>query len=624
MKTFVLLLFVFLLCSNVMIAEENFQAIPLEVAPKYDFNLAKNLYANQQWYEKDLAEAQKLAEDLQAYKGKVTSSGPLLYELSQKYEHLNLLSQRLFIYAYLSYAINTREEAKLSAADRATSDIAAKIAFINTELRQVSEADIQRLEQQEPKLKLYHFFLVQNARYKSHTLSADQEQLLAQLSPQLYSWQSQAFQKLIDRTKFTEMKTDSGTFQVYRDRSVLSKDKDRNVRKDAMLKLYDEYDASADLYGFLLIKQADALNSTSKIRGFKDAFDASLFDSYLTKDQADAFFTEIAKFAPLMQRYIKDRKDHIKATSGLDSVEPWDMDVVPSNYERPRFNIQQTSDILKKALGFHGERYSADLANLLDPANGRLDIVKGENRIPGAFAWGHYGNPFVFYSFAYQGYEDDVLTLAHEGGHVVHYDLIWQNKVPPVYADGPSYFTESFAMFNEFVTADYLYKNATTKDDKIYYLEQWLSVAMRRFFDIVMRSEFEYRAYEKMLALQITEPEQIHQLWKHEGLQYVGEDYQKHDFLKYGWTFTPHFFNSPRYYINYMVANLMAINYYQKHLNDPNFDRHYVDLMQNGFPDTPLNLLQKYVNLNPFDPAAVKDSMKIFEGKLAELESLYK
>jgi oligoendopeptidase F len=195
--------------------------------------------------------------------------------------------------------------------------------------------------------------------------------------------------------------------------------------------------------------------------------------------------------------------------------------------------------------------------------------------------------------------------------------------VPPVYSDGPAYFTESFAMFNEFVTADYLYRNATTKDDKIYYLEQWLSVAMRRFFDIVMRSEFEYRAYEKMLAQQITDADQIHQLWKDEGLRYIGEDYQKHDFLKYNWTFTPHFFNSPRYYINYMVANLMAINYYQKHLNEPDFDRRYVELMSNGFPDTPLNLLQKYVNLNPFDPAAVKDSMKIFEAKLAELEKLY-
>ena len=35
-------------------------------------------------------------------------------------------------------------------------------------------------------------------------------------------------------------------------------------------------------------------------------------------------------------------------------------------------------------------------------------------------------------------------------------------------------------------------------------------------------------------------------------------------------------------------------------------------------------LLEKYLNLNPFDPAAVKDSMQVFEQKLDELEKLYR
>src|SRR4029077_18450275 len=199
------------------------------------------------------------------------------------------------------------------------------------------------------------------------------------------------------------------------------------------------------------------------------------------------------------------------------------------------------------------------------------------------------------YSYGYNGYLDDVLTLAHEGGHVAHYDLITQNKVLPAYANGPQYFTESFAIFNEFITANYLYEHATDKDDKTYYLEQLLSVMMRRFFDIVMRSEFEFRAYQKIKSGEITEPEQLHQLWKEEGLKYIGDDYNKYDFMKYGWSFTPHFFNSPRYYINYLFANLMAVSYYQRHFNDPQFDAQYVSLMSNGFPDTPIHLLDKYL-----------------------------
>jgi len=138
-----------------------------------------------------------------------------------------------------------------------------------------------------------------------------------------------------------------------------------------------------------------------------------------------------------------------------------------------------------------------------------------------------------------------------------------------------------------------------------------------------MRSEFEYLAYQKIQKNEITEADQLHELWKQEGLKYVGQDYEKYDFLKYNWSFTPHYFSSPRYYINYLFANLMAIRYYQRHHSDPQFDQKYVTLMKGGFPDTPVNLLQKYLQLNPFDPSTVQDATKVFEARLAELEKLY-
>ncbi len=609
--------------AQAVLGDTEFQAIPVDDAPKYHWDLTKRYYAGEEAFQKDLAEARKIADDVQSYKGKVTTSGANLYDLAIKLERLSLLTQKMTVYRYLGFATNTKLEPAMSATDRDLSEISAKVAFVNTELRQLSDTDLEKRISEKPELAMYRFYLQQNTRYKPYTLSADQEQLLSRLSPELYSWQNQFFQRLLDRTKFSEIKTESGTFNVYRDRSILSKEKDRNLRKDSLLKLYDEYSASADLFGFLLIKTSNAINSGSSVRSFKDGFDSSLFDAYLTERQADAFYAEIAKYASLMKRYIQARKDRIRAVSGIDPVEPWDMEVVAADYKRPRFTIAETSDILKEALSFHGEKYSADLANLLDPANGRLDIVKGENRVPGAFAWGYYGAPFVFYSYTFHGYIDDVLTLAHEGGHVVHYDLIQENKVPPAYFDGPSYFTESFAMLNEFVTAEYLYKNAGSKEDKIFYLEQWLNVALRRFFDIVMRSQFEYTAYKKIQSGEISNPDQVHALWKEIGLQYVGEDYNKYDFLKYNWSFTPHFFGSPRYYINYLFANLMAISYYQQHTTNPGFDAKYVALMSGGFPDTPVNLLQKHLNLNPFDPANVKGSMQILEQRLAELESLY-
>lgn len=602
---------------------QGFEPIPAAVAPQYRFDLRHDFYADEAAWAKDLAEAKALVESLQPYRGKVASSGAVLFELTSKLERLDTLGSKLYIYRYLLYAADTTLEPQFSAADQTLSELNSKAAFVGTELRKLSTADLDRLIRQEPKLAPYRFSLEQNTRYKPYTLTSEQEELFSRLSPQLYTWEGQLFQKLIDRTTFTDLETPSGKQNVYRDRQLLSKQPDRELRRKALLTLNDEYQKSADLFAFSVIKLAGALNAEATTRGFKDAFASSLFDAQLSPAQAETFFKTIADFASLSRRYVQLKKDRIRKTSGIADPAPWDNDVVPTGFVRPQFTIGQATDALKASLAFHGPRYSADLAELLEPTNGRLDIVSGKNRMPGAFSWGYYGAPRVFYSYGYRGYLEDVLTLTHEGGHAVHYDLISQSKVLPVYASGPSYFTESFAMLNEFVTADYLYRNAATKEQKTYFLEQQLDVMLRRFFDIVMRSEFEYRAYQKIQAGEISDADQLHALWKEEGLRYVGDDYQKHEFLKRGWAYTPHFFTSPRYYINYLFANLMAISYYQRRLVDPDFDRRYVELMANGFPDTPVNLLKKHLGLDPFDPATVKGAMQALEAKLNELEALY-
>lgn len=613
-----------ILSGGFFLEAAEFQPIPAEKTSGYHFNLARSFYADDTGFDGGMQDLRKLAADVATQKGKVGSSGKALLAIVQRMEQIDTLSTRLLVYRYLSYATNTELAPALNSAREALAQSEAQVAFVATELRALSPEDLERLIGEEPKLAPYRYYLESEARFRPHTLSAAEEQMMSRLNPDIFGWHGDLFQELIDRTRFSEIDTASGKLQVYKDRQVLNKDKDREIRKKAYLALYDEYSASADLFGFIVIREAGAFNRTAALRGFKNAFDASLFDAYLTTDQAEMFFAEMRKYAPLMRRLIQLRKERIRQITGYETAEPWDSEVVPENYQRPVFTIEQTAAILNETLGFHGSEYVADLKGLMDPANGRLDIVEGKNRVPGAFSWGTYGSPYLFYSYGYKGYLDDLQTMAHEAGHAVHYDLIAKNGVPAVYARGPQYFTESFAMLNEFVTGDSLYRKATSREDRIFFLEEWLDLAMRRLFDITMRSEFEYRLYEKVQSGEITTAEQVHDLWKAQGLLYVGEDYERHDFLKYNWSLTPHFFTSPRYYINYLFANLMALSYYERHLSDASFDRKYVSMMKGGFPDTPVQLLQKHLSLNPFDPATIAACMKILEARVAELETLYR
>ena len=114
------------------------------------------------------------------------------------------------------------------------------------------------------------------------------------------------------------------------------------------------------------------------------------------------------------------RVDRVKKQSGYDEVKYWDRNFTPTDAPLPRFSITDTTRILKDSLGVLGPEYSRELYALLDPANGRLDIVGGENRVPGAFANGFLGKPqSIFFCFNYEGYFDDLDAFAHEAGHAV-------------------------------------------------------------------------------------------------------------------------------------------------------------------------------------------------------------
>src|SRR5207244_1671713 len=143
--------------------------------------------------------------------------------------------------------------------------------------------------------------------------------------------------------------------------------------------------------------------------------------------------------AELYKHYQRLRADYIKTLTGYKEVHVWDLSVRPPALQRPRFTIDQASRIIRDALAPLGAEFGQELAALLDPANGRMDIVPGEHRKRGGFSKGFIGTDSVFYSGGFGGSYRDVDVLAHEATHAVHRQLMTRNHVLPRYASGPKY-----------------------------------------------------------------------------------------------------------------------------------------------------------------------------------------
>src|SRR5664279_3805588 len=87
-------------------------------------------------------------------------------------------------------------------------------------------------------------------------------------------------------------------------------------------------------------------------------------------------------------------------------------------------------------------------------------------------------------------------VLVHESTHAVHRQMMNNNGVLPVYATGPNYLFESFAIFSEFLLTDYLMVQSKTKTEKQFYLEQYFDNKGMALFSIAADALLEQKIHD--------------------------------------------------------------------------------------------------------------------------------
>ena len=604
-------------------AQEDFQAIPKQLSGKYRFDFARNFFPSPEAETAERKKALAYIDELEKLKGRSTASADNLYRALELFDKVQAGIYRHASYLYLRYAVNTKDEASLNEASLLWAEVAKRTSFLQQEMMALDDAAAARLVRQKPELKAYSFVIESARRYAPHTLSLKEEELLSELTPLMKDWTVELFQKTRDRTQFGTVLAGGRELDVYKQDLDIENSPDRAVRESGFKKRYAGFASQRDLYAFTLSRLVKSANQIARARHYKDAADSSHFGGFLTSTEVKDLFEKIAAAAEINKRYERAQAANIKRLTGYEDVNVWDLSVVPAGLKKPRFTIDDTTRILKESLSALGDEYSKELSALLDPANGRLDIVGGDNRVPGAFAQGNLGDPVsTFYSFNYLGYFDDVDALAHEAGHAVHFQLIGNNHVRPSYSFGPGYFTESFAMFNELLVIDHLYRNENDRLRKIYFLEQFLTYALY-FYRNTMTAAMEQAIYDAMGPGQFLNADELDALTKRTGSRF-SIWYDKNDELKMRWIATHHFYDNQLYYWNYVYAALLALKYYEMYEKDPKgFLPNYLALMRNGFDAPPADLLKRFLNLDLRDPRLVADAAGILSGRIDELEALY-
>src|SRR3982750_3371622 len=213
------------------LGQDNFVAIPPEVAKQYHFDLARNYFPSP---EAEKAERTKYYSDLKTLedqKGKVTASSDNLLRALRLYDNVLVEFIRHYTYLYLRYSVNTNDEASARESSELDAEFSKRTAFLQQELIQTSAPVLEKFAAQRPALKAYLFAAESALRYRPHVLPLMEEESLNAISPLSSEWQFDLYQKLLRRTQFGSVMTPEGELDVWRQRSAIGSHPDRAVRE---------------------------------------------------------------------------------------------------------------------------------------------------------------------------------------------------------------------------------------------------------------------------------------------------------------------------------------------------------------------------------------------------------
>ena len=587
-------------------------------------DLDRHFFAGPKVEEAERAKYEAALMDFESLQGKVTASADNLLRSLQYFDEIQVRFMRHYTCSYLRYAINTNDTASATHSSTLNAEYTQRTAFLQLELMNLDQPALDEFIRQEPALKAYLFIIESARRYHAHMPSLQQEETIRRLSPFVAGWQFELYQEILQRTSFRSVKTEAGELNPRSQRAALAIHPDRQVRKAGFKEFYAGFASQRDLYAFTLIEVVKARNLLAQLHQFEDAPAEVYFNSYWSKADVTDLLGRIGGHSDIYKRYQRLRANHVKKQLNYHSVHPWDISANLIGESLPRFTFEQASGIIRAALAPLGPEYGRELAQLLDPANGRLDILPGNNRKSGGFSRGFPGVTTVFFMGGFEGYYNDMRVLMHESTHAIHRQLMNNKHVLPAYASGPHYLFESFAIFHELLLPDFLYQKETDLSRRRYYIEQFFEGKGMAMFFVAQDAALEQAIFDGVAQGTLVDANSLDLLAKQVNARYsIWSDNCAE--LNMRWMTNSLFYEDPLYEINYVYGSLLALRYYEMFERDREwFIQRYIELMGHGFDAPPAVLLDRFLNidLNNTGPL-IAGAVQLLERKLQLLETLY-
>jgi oligoendopeptidase F len=248
----------------------------------------------------------------------------------------------------------------------------------------------------------------------------------------------------------------------------------------------------------------------------------------------------------------------------------------------------------------------------------RIDAPVRPAKRGGAFCAGAVPSVFPYVLLNYTSRRRDVLTLAHELGHGVHFALAARQGI--FHQSTPLTLAETASVFGETIVFGRLLEEDTSPASRLALLAENLEDTIATVFRQVAMNRFEDLVHTNRREQGELSVERFGELWAESQSEMFGDSVEVTDGYRSWWSYIPHFIGSPGYVYAYAYGQLLALSVYQRYeQTGPELVPRYLELLAAGGSRSPEELGQ-IVGVDLADPGFWDAGLDLVERQLEEAE----
>ncbi|MFP4370171.1 MAG: oligoendopeptidase F [Candidatus Kapaibacterium sp.] len=591
-----------------------------DIQDKYKWDL-KDMYKSRADWEVDFQKCKAMLPGYDEYIGKLGNSAGELYKAVKFNEDVEILYSKLAFYAFSSRDTDLNNGEYQSMFDKVMSlgaEISAASSYIVPEILENDESRIMGFIKTDDKLLVYRHKFEDLFRGREHMLSADQEKLLAKLSP-ISQVPGNTYGILNDaELPFPQIQDEEGrmiTISHGRFRAgMYSNDRDYRIRlyKGA----YQPYDKLKNTLSSLYNGRVKTRMINADIRGYNSALEAALDQNNIPVGVYENLVKVVKDNAKTLHRWAAIKKRVL----GVDELHPYDTYVSLFPGVQKEYTFDEAKKIMLEVHKPLGDEYLEALNKCFD--NRWIDVYETKGKRSGAYsnscACGFH--PVILLNW--NNTLDDLFILAHELGHNMH-SYFTEKYQPYPYANYSIFVAEVASITNETLLLDYLIENAETKEEKLALIEKFLVNAQTTFFRQTRFAEFEKITHEKAEKGEFLNADQLSEIFGELYGEYWGPDMVVDYEESLSWSRIPHIFKYNFYVFQYSTGFAAAQAFSKKFKDEgkPAIDAYLNNFIHAGSSDYPINVL-KNAGVDMSTPTAIEATVATMNDYLDQMEAL--